>query len=66
MRIDQVTKYRCDGCGREAATTYGWASLTPLIAGMTGGYNFQTGIQYPDYCDGCLKTMREAVNPARR
>lgn len=61
MRIDQVTKYRCDGCGAESTSTHGWASLIPLLGGLHGGYAMQIGTQHPDYCGQCLKKMREAV-----
>jgi hypothetical protein len=29
MRIESITRYRCDGCGREETTTQDWASLMP-------------------------------------
>lgn len=63
MRIEQVTKYRCDGCRAEQANPIGWCSLMPMMAGgmtMTVG-GAVSGAISSDYCPECIKIMRSAV-----
>lgn len=57
-RIEQVTKYRCDGCGTESKSTIGWYTLH-----YSQGINLVWGaIQNgEDYCSFCVGKMRQAV-----
>lgn len=61
MRIEQITVYRCDGCGTEAASTLGWCSLIPLLAGQSSlTVVCNSNMQHPDYCGNCVTRMRGA------
>ncbi len=63
MRIEQITKYRCDGCGYEATSPYDWRSFVMLGSGMF----LIAGSHSPsqDYCSSCVTKMKEAVKPAK-
>lgn len=61
MRIEQVTKYRCDGCESEHPYPAGWVSVVPMQVGtvtMTIGGKINT----EDYCSECIKKMRDALS----
>jgi hypothetical protein len=61
MRIDSVTKYRCDGCGDEQQNPHSWRTMMPLMAGtytMRIGSGVSPG---SDYCLKCVETMLTAI-----
>ena len=63
MKIESITKYRCDGCGVEEASPSDWQSmvqLTPFVAIIT----YPTTRSATDYCKNCVTQMRNAVRPA--
>ena len=60
MRIDSVTKYRCDGCGDEQQNPYSWRIMMPLRVGsftLIAGHDSSGG----DYCLKCVETMLTAI-----
>lgn len=61
MKIETLTKYRCDGCGHEQTAPHGWQSLVPLmVSGMA--VSMVAGSTYAcDYCATCIETMRASV-----
>lgn len=60
VKIDQVTKYRCDGCAVEQQNPNGWMQFTPLRADqfmLTIG----DSLAGEHYCPECVGRVREAA-----
>lgn len=60
MRIERVTKYRCNGCGEEEQNPSGWITFRPLMVGQMTA-TFGGNIAGEDYCRSCVEKMRFAV-----
>ncbi len=61
MKIETMTKYKCDGCGQEQTVPSGWVSIHPLmVAGRD--YAMTTGGMSCDYCSECDDRMRAALS----
>jgi hypothetical protein len=59
MRIEQVTRYRCDGCATEVTSPIGWKNLRPLLTGtMTLAFGDSVG---QDFCQTCVERMLTAL-----
>jgi hypothetical protein len=58
MRIESVTKFRCDGCGKEETNISGWRMMQVLSFSKDPVYRRDDG---PDFCPDCLKVMLEAL-----
>jgi hypothetical protein len=64
MRIDSVTKYRCDGCHTEASNPCGWYQFIPLLSGTwTTAVAGNIPSSNKDYCNDCANKMRKACRP---
>lgn len=62
MRIEHLTKFRCDGCGREDTNPFNWVSVG-IMAG--GQFRMVTGPSMSeDYCADCIAKMRAVVKAA--
>ena len=64
MRIDTVTKYRCNGCGDEKSNPAGWMNFA--ILHVSGPMVFTAGTSISeDYCAECVAIMRGAAKRER-
>lgn len=63
-RIEQVTKYRCDGCGAENSQPAGWVQI--VTVGSLSGSFITLAVGAPGtagehYCVTCIRDMREFI-----
>ena len=64
MRVEAVTKYRCDGCSKEDQCPSNWVTIRPRV-GTSQSYPVDGMItdltQSEDYCFHCMALMRRML-----